>query len=288
MKVSPSSPEAVTAICDEQNVRLAEPLVDALQNPDELKLPPYIHAPSEFLLAIGIAGKLLRYGPQRKLVRQPIEMPLGTDEKVSVRTFVDIVNASAHRAEPPQGAVAFTSSRQYTPVHGCPAAEERFADTFSQLEDHFLPDQIMGHGVQIIVDGQRAVMLRKGGTDSAKTTLALETIYINGIPYPPGSILRTPMIEDEADESSKKRRFVLDDRVEVVNVDRVVNPGFIRLSAFALGPAERLEDFTLTDKLIENTTLKDRVQSTTMEHLGDIAAQAALMTTANGGTIIYS
>ncbi len=288
MRVLPSSPEAVTTICDEQDARLVGPLVDALKSPDEHMLPAYIHAPSEFLLAASIAGKLLRSGPQRRLAKHPIELPPESDTKTAVRAFVDIVNASTCREEPPQGAVAFTSHRQHSSVHGCPAAEELFTNTFSQLEDNFLPYQAMTHGAQIIVDGQRPVMLRKGGSGSAKTSLALETIYINGIPYPAGSILRTPLLEDDAGVDSRRRRLVLEDRVEVISVDRVVNPGFIRLSAFALGAAERSEDFTFTDTLSDNPTLREKAQSVTMEHLGNIAAQAARLTTASGGTVVFT
>lgn len=207
-----------------------------------------IFEPTPIYAAINQAGKILREDPEIELSEQPLEIPpeeINPDD-VAIKTLLQIVNASRQKQ-----ALGVPEGRSFTApatiaAHACVEAETYFAGVVVQMEDPkkvFTRDQDnVPYGFQIVTDqhSNHPIGIRKGV--SWPTLLTFETIAINGIPYPPGSIMRADMpYERRAISYRSESDFISQQAMPIQSIERLA---FMRLSAFALEPEFREPTFS--------------------------------------------
>lgn len=187
--------------------------------------------PTGILSAVKNAGEALREDPDRVLTDSLINPDWGFSTNVSTRTLIEILNSSLEKSPIPSHEVQFTCSPAEK-LDTCSFADLSFLRTIVTVE-YVSPDQPAAHGCQIIANqaGSPIFVRKYLGNPSA---ISLKDVYINGIPYPAGSIfsLEAPDDEDSLPEPSSHKV----QEIPLRNIGRI---SFLRLSAFALPPAER-------------------------------------------------
>lgn len=189
----------------------------------------YCYQPGEWYGAAATAGALLREDPELELTDAPIAAErLGegtpTVAQLAVRS---ILNASLDRVPGTNPATSFFCGSPPV-VNSCSKAEEGFAATIEDMvalgEGKREPKQ----GWTLIIDDDRPVAVTK--THGDRSTLSFETFYVNGIPYPAGSLFRAM--------ASRSVRFTEAQRITMPSV-MLAFVGFLRLSAYAAEPKSR-------------------------------------------------
>ena len=204
------------------------------------------YEPTPIYAAIAQAGDLLRKQPGTKLANGFVPEGEATDGTAR-RVLAAIINASLDPGSFVSPDRTFIG-KEVRKVAVCDLAERYFADTIAHME-HVLdpahheapPDDYDEMGYQVIVgaDGQ-AIAIRKSGAHNS--TLSLVDLTINGIPYPAGSLLRMEVTSDPV-EDNITTLDVPDGEFTIIDSSQVTNVAFMRLSAWALVPAERAVDF---------------------------------------------
>lgn len=193
---------------------------------------------SDLLKAIFAAGRLLREQPHLRLADYPIA-PSPWAEDTTVETLIAIVNASIT----PQF-FTMTQHNFISPLGKvediCDYADTGFANTLGWLGWAAYSDNIP-MGCQLYMADDEPLLLRK--SDGVPSALSLESLIINGIPYPAGSILRLDAVGDHRDQPA---HLQWPSKVELRPLDDITNLSFQRLSAFALTTGERAKLFAST------------------------------------------
>jgi hypothetical protein len=233
------------ALCKEQNVGL----YDGLER-DQPALS-FTWEPTQVLRAIAQAGVILRVKPGARLVRKPVVFN-DTKPDFSLKVLGDIVNATYSPAAPSIRRPAFSSPKTAGHLCVCEEAEGKFLDTVRDLTDK-TSDQSDDFGCEIMTVVGRPTFLRKSGI--VASSLSLRPVIIGGIPYPAGSLLRINLPDEVNEEGTPTYPNVPYRAYKVTPVVSFACIGFLRLSAFALPPAERQEVFDASDSTTDPATI---------------------------------
>lgn len=217
---------------------------------------------------IVVAGNILRLESDTRLARKPIKDD-GSDQfrDPAGKMLMDIINASIDPVVDP-GIPTFNGpeARGVSSISACDSSEAYFANTFLSLKRK---EPRRGFGAQLFVDhAERPVMLRK--YDHVQSTLTLENIIINGVPYARGSVMRVETATDTVRGS--KIEGTPHTGLLVGSTDDIVRIAFARRSAYA-APSWQRADWNLDDS--EGRQATEFVNIASMDTLVDIAAAVA-------------
>jgi hypothetical protein len=203
-----------------------------------------VYEPAPIYAAVGQAGKILRRNPQAALANKPLQIPPDDlqPQDVALRTLVTLVNGSLDRMARNVPSHRLASCRQIPATHACSEAETFFASVIWQMANPTSvlseDEQMEPFGYQIITDDYgQALGIRKGV--SWPTLLTLEEIAINGVPYPPGSIMRADMPYERYARARLYRPMRDFEEQERIDFHDIARLGFMRLSAFVLAGEQR-------------------------------------------------
>jgi hypothetical protein len=201
-------------------------------DPDHFASTDYVcRAPDDWCQAVAVAGKLLRHDPEVRLANQPLPADSYQSDYIARHALGTIINASIDPVPAADPLRSFTC-RNAKGNSACGYADEAFGYTFAAMQrpERRRRDNI-GHliGWHLLTDGPTVVGVSK--TNGAHTTLTLEPLTINNIPYPPGSIVNFRYSHDIKTNAKPPKL--------VVPVEQVAFASFVRLGAYAFKPRER-------------------------------------------------
>lgn len=209
--------------CADQNVGLAREIIE--------QSTVFMAEPACIFGGVIRAGRLLRKTPGIKLAKKliPDRHPFQGD--VPAAQLARMVNASIR---PVNGfGLASFRSKPMIAIDACPIAEENFADHLRELKHSPMPSP-----VQIFVRDKKPILLRKSfGIPSA---LTLSHIAINGIPYPPMSLVRAEAVGDTFNED-RNPELPEQRGLHIVPAERINKIAFMRLTSFCLPRRQRKE-----------------------------------------------
>lgn len=192
------------------------------------------YLPGSWFTAIAITGELLN-GLDRiePLASGPIPLDcLASNPATEQRVLRNIINGSITPETSPTQP-AFQNIYEGG-VDVCRSAEGRFGTIFNEMRkpDNPAPRGPSGNSLEwtFVVDGSSPVLLEKTRGAGRSSTLALEDITINGIPYPAGSLLAIYKLPHARLSAGAHT---------VVPMEEVENVSFMRLSAYTLPPGRR-------------------------------------------------
>lgn len=203
----------------------------------------YTLEPSGMYAAIVKAGILLREQPSITLANTIItgKALRGFMHTPASRTLTGIINASR---EPLPGPTL--ACRRIKIPDICGRAEKFISATILQM---LQPDaQMQGYNRLLphcIISGNdhRIIAIQKG--EGEPTCLTFERLIINGIPYPPGSLMDV-RFKDEYNGKRYRSRWKNRSAAAPYHIEpmeNVAHMGFLRLSAFAVPPLRRAAEF---------------------------------------------
>ncbi|HSX34840.1 MAG TPA: hypothetical protein VLF62_04310 [Candidatus Saccharimonadales bacterium] len=190
----------------------------------------------KLLVALACAGALLRKFPDELLADKPIDLAaFGND--MPARTLAAICNAKLSPIVPGPGDIALPGPINFGKCV-CPLAEERWVKTIEDPEHVFTKKpmaELFATGGRI---GDKLVVARKA--EHEQNALTFTEVNIDGIVYPPGSILNLLALGD--DDATLKRNLVdMPNGYSLRDIGDIACAGFMRLSAFGLPPSQRAE-----------------------------------------------
>jgi len=227
--------------------------------------------PTNILEAIAVASELVQ--SKRELANGTIRKTPRIVRDTPANTLVDILNDSVERWDRADQ-ITIDDRATANDYDSCPHAEIYFLEALEELEQTE-PGERPNLTQQIIHQDGKALIFRKK-TDIS-SGLALEPIKINGISYPPGSILA---VKSQIRYSPTKER-----RFRVIPFSEVEKLTFVRLSAFALRPDERRKSFTFdTEYFNDDPYGWELFARTTINDVGRIVNQALVRLDVPGTT----
>lgn len=241
---------------------------------------PSVHAPSEALMGLAMAWRVLNKQPQRRLLP---DTTIDTDDPAIADRFTHTAYASALNStvEPVAAADLPVFERPTEPTRAatCPEAEICLARTFRSMAIR-RPDKAIS--ADIVVDASNEpIMVRK--YLGVRTAITLTDISVGAQRVPAGAIVSAKKPGDE-------RRLYqgLDEKpyirgLTVTRQDEIATVSPVRLSAYALPRAQRQEalgemaHLTMEDLILRLTPITDTVVAGRVElrQLRSIAQKAA-------------
>ncbi|HKU18836.1 MAG TPA: hypothetical protein VJP80_06210 [Candidatus Saccharimonadales bacterium] len=236
--------------------------------------------PDGLYAAVVQAGIMLRKSPGCELTNIPISLPEASDyatgPSVAETTLIDMINASIVPV-PAESYDRYFITGTSPAISACSGAEWDFVRTFAQMEypDETIKSRGDPTGYQIITgDNDEPIAVRK--VTGQQSTLTLTDISINNIPYPPGSLLRAELSLDYDPQADYEWKPSAAGRARVSS-DYVERAAFMRLSAFAIEPGERMVDFEPDLEFgifSDSRPIENMLRFAPMEKLVDLAATA--------------
>lgn len=223
------------AACQNQQVEIHDELYRAAATDVSDIFSARSYLPSGLQAAISQAGKLTRQAPGEPLADGYLDASYDFRTDTSSRSLIDLLNATLERQPdlPRQLAINFDGPAPEE-LDTCHLADYCFMVTASGLGRMTKKAKVL-QGCQIFTHFGTPAMLRKSsGVESA---MSLREVSLNGIPYPAGSIFSL----DFRSQGDVYNPDAPAERVEVLASRRIDAASFLRLSAFALDPAERLD-----------------------------------------------
>jgi hypothetical protein len=196
--------------------------------------------PNGLYAAVSEAGYCLRENAGLQLANKCLE-PMRSEKNPVAGFLRAIINASIAPVTAQGKELAFVCHGAQQ-LDTCFGADRLFVEVIEQMRNPFVP--VLGYragytGYQILRSNEgQAVGVRKA--IGAPSTLFFETAVINGVPYPPGSIMR---LENAADDWSNGYLRIRSDVQSSLRVESTSSIGFMRLGAFAVPPEQRRRDF---------------------------------------------
>lgn len=252
------------AYCADQNVTLHEAFAhDASAQ---------FYTEEDLLTAIYWAGHHLRQAPRTPLADQRFSQD---SEEVwphdtAARTLHHLINASFRVEMPPEGRHNFPLAPSH--INTCVSADRAFAKVIERLP--LLPATPLVNPCIMHLDGDRPVILQKGGRDGVPSGLTLEGTWIDGVEYPAGSIIRVDY--SGMDRELWRYPAGLTGGLYLRSVQDVSGAGFQRLSAFAFMLDERRPLFDHVHKAFppSNKAGIEPLNNFLMEDIRRVARQA--------------
>lgn len=219
-------------VCVQQGVELDPRIISSGQGINTL---PYCYTPTDVLTAVAGASALARNTPGANLANKAISgKPWEND--LAARTLQHIINGSVAPLSNTAPQTTFTSDKT-SKLNTCLEAEYRFIELFRSLQRYAsgsAPITAILKG-ELFVANNGPLMIRK--FNGQPSTLTLNRIVVNGIPYPPGSIVGI-ITRRDLEESAKSSSLI------ITSARNIATIGLLRLSAFAERPKKRTEVFS--------------------------------------------
>lgn len=181
--------------------------------------------------SIAVAGQILRKDPERKLADQPIDLP--TEHEIprcetQLKTLGNIINSSIERPPIEELPEHQYQSQGIGGMDMCQKAEPLFDKSIPKFMR--FSNKV---SYQAIVDGYSdegwdVVAVRK--REGLPSVLTFEEIAIDGIVYPPGSIMRFHLRSDGVEPESGLFENNNSKPSRIVESDEVIRAGFLRLA----------------------------------------------------------
>jgi hypothetical protein len=195
--------------------------------------------------AIARAARLLRLRPGVGLLpgrRLPDDLQNQLGNDVPTKTLLNLLNL----AIVPSPSYFHTlpsrfSSGPVKALGACAKAEVAFAEVFAQMQTpaHLLPSKPELLGYELVTNRAKRVIAVGKGSHGEPSALSLEDLYINGHLYPAGTLLRADPGQgrDRDDKSDRPTERIQTPATAIVDI------AALRLTAFALDPSARRNDF---------------------------------------------
>jgi len=223
--------------CHEQDVELDHYVaIDGLDGANDGDGKNY--TPSGILAAVQEAGRTLG-NEKRPLANKIIVPEEDFSDDLATASLINIINASIEPRAVDSARYSY-NSHSINRIDTCRQAEIGFLRTFIGMKN--VNEQgYVTMGAQIFQAGGVPVFVRKYA-GSHYSALSLESVGINGIPYPAGSIFSMKFRAQESpDEEKADTPDVGPVKLEFFSARSIYAIRFLRLSAFALSQAERRE-----------------------------------------------
>lgn len=250
--IMPLTSSEFLGVCDDQNVRFVPDLAPRLAHYRQPGVP--LHG------LLHVIGDRLRQHPYQ-VADRPLAGEEGWEDDLYAATLRRVITG---RHEPLEAGVVDFSLGWGRTIGACRQVDKRFSRVFGNIlgqAGQAASARFRRAGCEVIEHEGRALLVRKGiGEPSA---ISLETLAINGIPYPAGSIMRVDTgdaLEPQVDHN----------KFEVLPSDQIRSMAFRHLSAFAFEPGIRTEQ----GPPVPRTWLwgKQEAQAAAHASIGEIAA----------------
>lgn len=217
--------------------------------------------PTNILEAISTASRLAQ--SQGELASGTIRKTNRIARDTPANTLVEILNGSVKRWDQ-EHTITIDQTASTNILDSCPHAEIYFLEAIEEL-DKTEVGSMPNLTQQIIHQNGKALIFRK--KIDIPTGLALEPMVINGVIYPPGSILAV-----KSQKSGPAREKTGFKTLPLSEIERLT---FLRLSAFALRPDERSKSFRYDPEYFDDDPYGwDMFSTITMEDVGRIVNAA--------------
>lgn len=194
--------------------------------------------------AVAVAANLLYDNPWQRLADKPMEITTNHPdftERLALDTLARIVNGSITPEVDSQMSPYRFKDRNAPGVDVCELAEGRFKEVFKQIKDPelIIKGEIRLLGYRIITDGSKPIIVSKGR--GALSSVSLVPVTVNGVTYPPGSLLNINTWDDFKNGQRRKDEISLPHKLDK---EHILRARFIRLLDWA-GDSQRLNDYRI-------------------------------------------
>jgi hypothetical protein len=202
--------------------------------------PQSMHDDVPLMAPLVEAAELLRQSPGTELAAAPLrrEFPRGT----IAHALRLLLNTSVEPQQVRPEALNFTSDPVGN-IDACGAAEDYFLSLARRLTYKVSPEPVC----DIFTYKDRPVILRKNRSFGAPSALSLARISINGVVFPPFSLLRAEAENDNWYENEEGTASLHTSREQGIlrrPIDELTAIGFMRITSLTLPAHRRAAHFT--------------------------------------------
>lgn len=197
---------------------------------------------------VAVAGIKLREDPNIQLAKQPITLPAEHDipmHKTAMQTLEGMINSSIERPPAEQLPKHQFVSDKLKPLSMCDRVEPTFDKAVPRFRYRGNSEQVTYQA--IIDDNQELLAVRKHvldcGSMSRPSVLTFQEVAIDGISYPPGSIMRLQLESDWPAQKYTVFEHVNPSPPRVVSSSEVERATFMRLANGFAGNPENINKY---------------------------------------------